>query len=168
MGPPTRRSHREKWKARVDAKGAWRERLIQFGIEGRRVREQLELSQEQVARAAGVSQGAVSRFEQGRGLAIPFVGMLRMHLVLAHAVKQLDPKMRTDEMRQLLRRLEVLHIADDPGLPAWPVRATAYGFAVSSDVCLARVIRDWSDLPEQKRLAFVAIIKAVVGAVKEA
>lgn len=159
--------HLKKRKARVGGKDAWRQRLTEFGTEGRRIRELLGLSQEHVARIAGVSQGAVSRFEQGRGVAIPLVGMLKIHLVLAQAVTRLDPKIRTDEMKQLLRWLDVLHVADDPRLPAWPVRATANGFDVSSDAHLARVMRDWSDLPEQKRRAFVAVIEAVIGTIKE-
>ena len=71
-------------------------------------------------------------------------------------------------MEQILRKLDVLHVADDPRLPAWPLRTSAKGFDLSSDAHLARVMRDWTDLPEQKRLAFVAIIDAVVAAVKEA
>lgn len=160
--------YRRNLKNRVGGTAAWRQRLTEFGAEGRRLRKRLGLSQEDVARTAGVSQGAVSRFEQGRGVAIPFVGLLKIHLVLARAVKRLDPKLRTDEMEQILRRLDVLHVADDPRLPAWPVRETTDDFDLSSDEHLARVIRDWSDLPERKRRAFVAVIEAVVGTIKEA
>jgi len=56
--------------ARMDA---WARRQL------RRVREFLGLSQDQVARLAGVSQGAVSRLEAGRGLATPMVVVLKVH-----------------------------------------------------------------------------------------
>lgn len=45
----------------------WREWIRDLGRRQRQLREFLGFSQEQVARLAGVSQGAVSRFETGRG-----------------------------------------------------------------------------------------------------
>ncbi len=167
-GPDSMRGGRANLTRRKAHDDPWRKRLTELGADARQIRERLGLSQEQVARAAGVSQGAVSRFEQARGLSVPLVGMLRIHLVLAHAVKRLDPKTRTDEMKQLFRRLDVLHVGDDPSLPAWPIGRNPNGFDVASDAHLARTIRDWSELPEPKRLAFVGIIEGIARAMKGA
>ena len=55
----------------------WSSWIKGLGKQARRVREFLGLSQEQVARVAGVSQGAVSRFEGGRGLATPLLVVMK-------------------------------------------------------------------------------------------
>ena len=62
-----------------DPNAQWKEWMRAFGRQERRIREFLGLSQEQIARLAGVSQGAVSRLEAGRGLAFlsPVKGWLR-------------------------------------------------------------------------------------------
>src|SRR5881628_3669407 len=80
----------------------WREWMRGLGRQLRRVREFLGLSQDQVARLAGVSQGAVSRLEAGRGLATPMLIVLKVHLVLARALDQLDPALIDDQMRESL------------------------------------------------------------------
>src|SRR2546422_10518988 len=82
--------------------GDWPTRLRDLGRQFRRVREFLGLSQDQVARLACVSQGAVSRLEAGRGLATPMLIVLKVHLVLARALGQLDPAVLDDQMRESL------------------------------------------------------------------
>src|SRR5258706_15139039 len=103
------------------SKQTWRQWITEFGAHGRRVREFLGLSQEQVARAAGGSQGAGSRFEGGRGLSTPFVGIMKINLALAHALKQLEPDLLTDEVRRFVKHLEALKLPDDSSTPAGPV-----------------------------------------------
>src|SRR5437763_17021403 len=65
----------------------WREGMRDLGRQLRRVREFLGLSQDQVARLAGVSQGAVSRLEAGRGLATPMMVVLKDHRELTRALR---------------------------------------------------------------------------------
>ena len=60
----------------------WSNWMRDLGREVRRQREFLGLSQERLARAAGVSQGAVSRLEAGRGLATPLLVAVKIRLVL--------------------------------------------------------------------------------------
>src|SRR5690349_19978656 len=72
---------------------------------GRRIRvvsEFLGLSQDQIARMAGVSQGAVSRLEAGRGLATPMLVVLKVNVVLARALTQLDAGLIDDQLRDSL------------------------------------------------------------------
>src|SRR5216117_1196470 len=80
----------------------WREGMRDLGRQLRRVREFLGLSQDQVARLAGVSQGAVSRLEAGRGLATPMMVVLKVHRVLTRALRAFDPALIDDQMRESL------------------------------------------------------------------
>src|SRR5207248_319020 len=80
----------------------WREGMRDLGRQLRRVREFLGLSQDQVARLAGVSQGAVSRLEAGRGLATPMMVVLKVHRVLTRALHAFDPAIPDDEVRATL------------------------------------------------------------------
>jgi transcriptional regulator with XRE-family HTH domain len=150
------------------SKQTWRQWITEFGAHVRRVREFLGLSQEQVARAAGVSQGAVSRFEGGRGLSTPFVGIMKISLALAHALKQLEPDLLTDEVRRFMKHLEVLKLPDDPGSPVHPVGPHFKKIQLSPNPELVQVIELYYELPESKRQAFIAVMGATISALRNA
>ena len=149
-------------------KQTWRQWITEFGAHVRRVREFLGLSQEQVARAAGVSQGAVSRFEGGRGLSTPFVGIMKINLALAHALKELEPGMLTDEVKRFLKHLEILHLPNDQGVPVNPVGPNFRKIVLSPNPELVQVIELYYDLPESKRHAFIAVMSATISALRKA
>jgi len=149
-------------------KQTWRQWITEFGAHVRRVREFLGLSQEQVARAAGVSQGAVSRFEGGRGLSTPFVGIMKINLALAHALKQIEPGMLTDDVRRFMKHLEVLRLPDDPGTPVHPVGPNFKRTQLSPNPELVRVIKLYYGLPESKREAFLVVMEATISAIRNA
>ena len=150
------------------SKQTWRQWITEFGAHVRRGREFLGLSQEQVARAAGVSQGAVSRFEGGRGLSTPFVGIMKISLALAHALKQLEPDMLTDEVKRFMKHLEVLKLPNDPGLPVNPVGPHFKSIQLSPNPELMQVIDLYYELPESKREAFVSVMGATITALRNA
>lgn len=150
------------------SKQTWRQWITEFGAHVRRVREFLGLSQEQVARAAGVSQGAVSRFEGGRGLSTPFVGIMKINLALAYALKELEPGMLTDEVKRFLKHLEILHLPTDQGAPVGPVGPNFRKIQLSPNPELVQVIELYYDLPESKRQAFVAVMSATISALRKA
>ena len=150
------------------SKQTWRQWITEFGAHVRRVREFLGLSQEQVARAAGVSQGAVSRFEGGRGLSTPFVGIMKINLALAHALKQLEPDLLTDEVRRFMKHLEILKLPDDSGTPVGPVGPNFRKIQLSPNPELLQVIDLYYDLPESKREAFIAVMTATISALRNA
>src|SRR5439155_7626939 len=77
----------------------WREWMRGLGRQLRRIREFLGLSQDQVARLAGVSPGVVSRLEAGRGLATPMGVGLKVTRVRARALHASDPAIPEDEGR---------------------------------------------------------------------
>lgn len=153
---------------RGSGKQTWRQWITEFGAQTRRVREFLGLSQEQVARASGVSQGAVSRFEGGRGVSTPFVGIMKICLALAHALKQLEPDMLTDDARRFMKHLDILRLPDDPGTPVHPVGTNFKKLQLSPNPELVRVIHLYYELPDSKREAFLAVMEATISAIKNA
>src|SRR5262249_27394751 len=74
----------------------WQRWMRSLGRQNRHVREFLGLSQEEVAQLAGVSQGAVSRLEAGRGLSTPMLVVLKIYLALGRALRTIDPVLRDD------------------------------------------------------------------------
>ena len=147
-------------------KQTWRQWITEFGSHVRRVREFLGLSQEQVARAAGVSQGAVSRFEGGRGLSTPFVGIMKINLALAHALKQIDQELLTDEVRRFMKHLEILELPDEAGSPVQPASPHVKRMQLTPNPELARVLKLYHEMPESKRPAFLSVMEATITAIR--
>ena len=167
MGMPQRKERSSSGRG-ATGKQTWRQWITEFGAHVRRVREFLGLSQEQVARAAGVSQGAVSRFEGGRGLSTPFVGIMKINLALAHALKELEPDLLTDEVRRCMKHLEVLKLPDDAATPVGPVGPNFKKIQLSPNPELLQVIELYYELPESKRQAFIAVMTATISALRNA
>ena len=68
----------------------------------RHLREALGLSQQKIARGAGVSQGTVSRLERGRGVAVPFLAVLRVVDAMASQLRAKDPGVLSEPTRRWL------------------------------------------------------------------
>src|SRR5262245_18227552 len=118
----------------------------------RRVREFLGLSQDQVARLAGVSQGAVSRLEAGRGLATPMLIVLKLHLVLARALGAFDPALLDDQRRETLGLAELMAAA-----PTVPENG---GPPITRDSDLEEMVQLYRSLSERQRRTLVAVVRA--------
>jgi len=128
----------------------WPVWMRDLGRQLRHVREFLGLSQEQVARLAGVSQGAVSRLEAGRGLATPLLIVLKVHLVLTRALSGLDPDIMDDEMRA------GMHLG---GLVPPTPGADALG-RITKDPELDELVQLYRSVPERQRRTLVAVLRA--------
>lgn len=115
-----------------------------------------------------MSQGAVSRFEGGRGLSTPFVGIMKINLALAHALKQLEPDLLTDEVRRFMKHLEVLKLPDDSSTPVGPVGPHFKKIQLSPNPELLKVIELYYELPDSKRQAFIEVMGATIGALRNA
>jgi transcriptional regulator with XRE-family HTH domain len=124
-----------------------------LGKQARRVREFLGLSQEQVARVAGVSQGAVSRFEGGRGLATPLLVVMKVNGALRKAVSSMDTDMLSDDARNLLLLNE--------RMPGWNDSAPP---AITKDPELEELVRLYRDLPERQRQRLLTVVRATAAA----
>lgn len=124
-----------------------------LGKQARRVREFLGLSQEQVARVAGVSQGAVSRFEGGRGLATPLLVVMKVNAALRSAVSSMNRDMLSEDARRLLLL--------DEQVPAWDDNAPP---PITRDPELEEMVRLYRDLPERQRQRLLTVIRATAAA----
>lgn len=140
----------------LDANFDWRAWMRAFGKQERRIREFLGLSQEQLARLAGVSQGAVSRLEAGRGLATPLLVVLKLKLAVARALRAFDPELLSDELRRVLELPDTI----TPPVGNLSGRSTN----VASDPNVETLVRLYRDLPERQRQRFVAVVEATASA----
>ncbi len=139
--------------------------MVDFGGQLRRVREFLGMSQDDLARASGISQGAVSRFEAGRGLNTPFLGVLRLNMALARALRAIDQSTLTPEVQRFVRNMELYAEPVHPDGTSAP--ATFDSIPLTSDPDLERVIRLIRELPEGRRATFMAVLIATATALSE-
>jgi transcriptional regulator with XRE-family HTH domain len=139
-----------------DANAEWKQWMRAFGRQERRIREFLGLSQEQIARLAGVSQGAVSRLEAGRGLATPLLVVLKINLAVSRALQTLDPALLTDDMRRALEFQSVI----SPKVGGMGFDMTQ----VTADPHVETLIRLYRSLPERQRQTFVSVVEATASA----
>ena len=133
--------------------------MKEIGERARRMRELLGLSQEQLARRAGVSQGAVSRFEIGRGLNTPLLVSIKINASLASALSTVDPNLLTEDARRFVQSMDLLALPNEPGAPP-----DAKPFPLLGDPEFEDVIRHCGRLPEARRKPFLAAIKALARA----
>ena len=120
------------------------------------MREFLGMSQEQLARLAGVSQGAVSRLEAGRGLATPMLVVLKINLAMRAALRDVDPALLSDDLRRVLEIEErISPRVGDLGVGAEPV---------TKDPALEDVVRLYRGVPERQRDTFLSVVRAAADA----
>lgn len=122
-----------------------------LGRQNRSIREFLGLSQEEVARRAGVSQGAVSRLEAGRGMSTPLLVVMKVGRVLFEAMAALGP----DVLREDIRRVVALP------LPLAEEIGDASRFGTSEpDPELAELLGLYGDVAPGQRRALVNLLRA--------
>jgi len=135
----------------------WRRWMRDFGQQLRRVREFLGLSQDALARRAGVSQGAVSRLETARGLATPLVIVLKVTAVVASELGKLDSALFDAELSRSLEMLTALSL---------PLPGAGEGRPVTSDPNIEHIVQLYPETPERRRPAVVSILSAAVAALR--
>jgi transcriptional regulator with XRE-family HTH domain len=129
----------------------WREWMRGLGRQARRVREFLGLSQEQIARQAGVSQGAVSRLEGGRGLATPLLVVVKLNMAMRRALRAYDPELLSSEARDLLDKTD-LFVPDSESS-----RFAEYPLA--KDLGVEDLVRIYRGLPERQREKLLSVVR---------
>jgi transcriptional regulator with XRE-family HTH domain len=139
------------------AKVDWANWMRGLGQSKRRVRELLGLSQEQLARLAGVSQGAVSRFESGRALATPLIVVMKINAALRGAMAGIDPALLSEEARRL-------RDAEDRVAPDGSSFLDA---PVLNDPDLEELMHVYRTVPERRRHKLVAVARAAAAALNE-
>jgi transcriptional regulator with XRE-family HTH domain len=132
----------------------WAEWMRALGRQVRRVREFLGLSQEQLAKSAGVSQGAVSRLEAGRGLATPLLVVLRIHRILHQALRAIEPSLLNEPLRRALELDDVLSPMPHEARDALP----------GPDTGLAEFLALYDSLPPRERQTLISVVRATAEA----
>jgi transcriptional regulator with XRE-family HTH domain len=144
----------------------WQRWMKGLGRHTRRVREFLGVSQGELARRAGVSQGAVSRLEAGRGLNTPFLVLVKINVALGAALRLLDRASLADDVLRFLTFMEFLSAPSDRGggSPA-PVRGVPVeGLQLMQDGPIERLVRLYRGIPERQRAGFVSVVEAAAKA----
>ena len=134
----------------------WREWMRGLGRQARRVREFLGLSQEQIAKLAGVSQGAVSRLEAGRGLATPLLVVVKLNIAMREALATYDPEVLSPEARRIVVETD-LHFPEGGhgGFVSYPV---------ARDAGIEELVRRYRALPERQREKLLSVVRATASA----
>ena len=140
-----------------DEQSVWHEWMRDLGQHLRHLRELVGLSQDQVARLAGVSQGAVSRLEIARGLATPLLIVMKINLAIGRELRKLDQAI-PDAARRALDIQDALR-SPEKALPPDTIQ-------LISDPIFTVLVRLYRETPERGREGLLAIMRAVVAALK--
>src|SRR5438094_10263890 len=131
----------------------WRTWMRDLGRRQRGLREFLGFSQEQLARLAGVSQGALSRLETAKGLATPLLIILKINAVLARELRKLDPALVSTELRDAIELQAALSPSGD-----------ALGFKdlpLAQDDRIEELVRLYRGTPERHRAGLLSVVRAM-------
>jgi transcriptional regulator with XRE-family HTH domain len=134
----------------------WGQWMRGLGANARRLREQLGLTQQQLADIAGVSQGAISRLELGVGLATPFLVVFRVHVALRDLMARLDPAILSEDARKLL---EIDLRLGDGGESSRFTRVPIF-----SDPNLTALLDVFRRIEVGRREQFLAVVESVAAA----
>lgn len=129
----------------------WQQWMRTLGEQVRRMRAFVGLSQEELARRAGVSQGSVSRLESGRGLATPVLVVARINRVLWGALLSWRPRLNPRLRRALEREM-----ARDPGL------VTPVG--TPDETGVDELVALYERLDEAQRATLIVVVRATAEA----
>jgi transcriptional regulator with XRE-family HTH domain len=132
----------------------WARWMRDLGAHVLRLREFLGLSQGQVARMGGVSQGAVSRLENGRGVATPLLVVIKICGALRQALAHMDPALLSAEARRI--------IASGMSLP--DVRSPFVAPSPAHDPGVEELLRVYHRLSERQRQQLLAVLRATATA----
>ncbi|HEV7733393.1 MAG TPA: helix-turn-helix domain-containing protein [Candidatus Binatia bacterium] len=144
----------------MTTEGADRDRVLDWprwmrglGRQSLRVREFLGLSQEELARMAGVSQGAVSRLENGRGLSTPLLVVMKVSAALHTAVIRIDPATLTPEAKEIAAMRKYLP-GPDGDFVQRPI----------SDLGVEELLRVYRSVPKRHRRQLLIVLRATASA----
>jgi transcriptional regulator with XRE-family HTH domain len=125
----------------------WRALTRRLGQRTLQLRELLGFSQDRLAKVSGVSQGAVSRVEAGKGSATPLITYAKVFTLFARELDRTRPDAFTPEIQDFLRavrKLAPVFWEDDAPLV--------------SDAGLGRLMSAYAALRDSEREAFLRCV----------
>jgi transcriptional regulator with XRE-family HTH domain len=126
----------------------------------RRLRELAGLSQEELARRARVSQGAVSRLESGRAVQTPLIVVMKINTAMRQALAALPRETWTKETVQIMNDVAARRI---------PVRGTGFDeVPVTPDPLLTRMVTMFWSVPARHRAQVVAMLESMGAMLRDA
>ena len=133
----------------------WASWMRGLGGQVARIREVLGLSQDQLARLAGVSQGSVSRLENGRGVSTPLVVVTKICSALRIGLSRLDPALLSRETREIVQSgMRLPDPREDPIM----------GLSPTNDPGVAELLRVYNRLGERQRRQLLTVLHATAAA----
>lgn len=134
----------------------WRQWMAALGSRVRRARVFLNLSQSEVAHLAGVSQGAMSRLEHGKGLETPMSVVLKLHAAIAESLRRCEPALLDDELLWVRDFGSMLtqHVNRD---------GDGAGDGVSDPDELSQLFRAVRALPPAQQTMVLGVVRALLG-----
>lgn len=133
----------------------WASWMRGLGEQVAHIREVLGLSQDQLARLAGVSQGSVSRLENGRGVSTPLVVVTKICSALRIGLSRLDPALLSREAREIVQ--SGMRLPD-------PREDAMMGLSPTSDPGIAELLRVYNRLGERQRRQLLTVLHATAAA----
>ena len=133
----------------------WAGWMLTLGERVAHTREVLGLSQDQLAKLAAVSQGSVSRLENGRGIATPLVVVTKICSALRMGLSHLEPSLLSPEAREIVE--SGMRLPD-------PRQDTLAEFSPTRDPGIAELLRVYHGLGERQRRQLLAVLHATATA----
>jgi transcriptional regulator with XRE-family HTH domain len=138
----------------------WEEWMRGMGRYTRRLRELAGLSQEELARRARVSQGAVSRLESGRAVQTPLIVVMKINTAMRQALAALPRETWTEE---------TVNIMNDVAARRIPMRGTAFDeVPVTPDPLLTRMVKTFWSVPARHRAQLIAVLESMCVMLRDA
>lgn len=138
---------------------SWAGWMRGMGRNTRTMREFLGLTQEQLGKLAGVSQGAISRLESGRGMATPLLVVLKVHHAFRRALAAVPPDLLSEDARRILD--------DDTRVITEGTDSEYRDIPMLNDPALQAYVQIYQSIPEHRRETFLAVVRAAAGAISD-
>jgi hypothetical protein len=139
---------------------AWREWMRTFGSHLQLLRRFFGLNIEELAAEAHVTEGIVTRLEEGRLLELSFVDVIRINRTLAQRLRTVDPALLTPEVQGFLQHLDYLAVPDEHGPPA-PGGVGIQGFQMFADPTVVELLELFLPLPRERRPILIEMLRTV-------